>query len=454
MYPMRRMLAGAGLAAALLLTPLWAPSAQAITKVSNVRISTTEAGGDAVESGNVSTDATSAWALFDYTDANKTRIKVDVFDNSGEPLLDLEAERYSGAGTARVELTATDLVHGAAGLVELYCDDIRELAEMGADTRRVDGEIVNARTSLERDLRSLGRVLVPMDRAGLTGPALAAKQTIDRLYPEVQEAVGDILGIGVTDVAATRARLEQLAPAANELATAAGELEEEVGKLTSFTMAALYADNAPYTVSVTVDELGMASTAAGSADMVVIQATNKSPNNAAAEVTAAPSATPRLPATFTGGGGGGSGAATRQNTPVPTTALSADTTQAGRSTAAVEGGKPVVATQSAQVSALIESKAATSVALGLPPPQDGADAAAPPGAIDPSNAGGAQPLAGGPAAGNEASGSVPLPTFTVPAGNATSGGSTPAGGDGPNLVVLGLGIAVLVGLALWFRRRL
>ncbi len=453
MYPMRRMLAGAGLAAALLLTPLWAQSAQAITKVSNVRISTTEAGGDAVESGNVPTDATSAWALFDYTDANKTRIKVDVFDNSGEPLLDLEAERYSGAGTARVELRATDLVHGAAGLVELYCDDILELAEMGADTRRVDGEIVNARTSLERDLRSLGRVLVPMDRAGLTGAALGAKQTIDRLYPKVQEAVSDILGIAVTDVTATRARLEQLAPVAIELATAAGELDEEVGKLTSFTMAALYAESAPYTVSVTVDELGMASTAAGSADLVVIQASNKSPNNAAAEVTAAPSATPRLPATFTGGGGG-SGAGTRQNTPVPATAVSADTTQAGRSTAAVEVGKPVVATQSAQMAALVESKAATSVALGLPTPQDGAGAAVPPGASDPQNAGGAQPLAGGSAAGNEASGSVPLPTFTVPAGNATSSGSTPAGGGGPNLIVLGAGIAVLVGLALWFRRRL
>lgn len=453
MYPMRRMLAGAGLAAALLLTPLWAQSAQAITKVSNVRISTTEAGGDAVESGNVPTDATSAWALFDYTDANKTRIKVDVFDNSGEPLLDLEAERYSGAGTARVELTANDLVHGAAGLVELYCDDILELAEMGADTRRVDGEIVNARTSLERDLRSLGRVLVPMDRAGLTGAALGAKQTIDRLYPEVQDAVSDILGIAVTDVTATRARLEQLAPVATELATAAGELDEEVGKLTSFTMAALYAESAPYTVSVTVDELGMASTAAGSADLVVIQTSNKSPNNAAAEVTAAPSATPRLPATFTGGGGG-SGAGTRQNTPVPTTAVSADTTQTGRSTAAVEAGKPVVATQSAQMAALVESKAATAVALGLPTPQVGAGAAVPPGASDPQHAGGAQPPAGGSAAGSEASGSVPLPTFTVPAGNAPSSGSTPAGGGGPNLIVLGAGIAVLVGLALWFRRRL
>lgn len=441
-----RAVAGALIAAVALLAPAWVPVASATAKIANVRLASLD---DGAESSAVGTDARGVIVLFDYTGASKTKMRVIAYNNGGDALVTTDVKPYTGDGTARVEIAATTLVHGAAEQIELLVDNLLSTAELGGDDKKVDGQIIDARLSLERDLISLGRVLVPMDKAGLTGEALAALQAIDRLLPQVEAAITELKAIPLTDVAAMRARLAQLEPVTAELAAAGGDLNDLVADLDGFTMAALYADNAPYTFAVKVDEVGSVETTGGSVDLIVLA--GKGAGAADAASTPAATMTPRIAASL---GQNNAGAATRAP------ASQGAATTAPQRNAASAGATAAVA---ADPTALYQAKLANAtaqVALASAPAADaaaGTPAAAAPAEGLPVPAGDAAAEAPAPvdAAGQPlGAGAAPLPTFTVAAGAAGgSAGTDPSGGRGPNLLVLGGGVVALIGLALWFRRR-
>ena len=446
MNPTLRAVLGAGIAVGIVVAPFRARIASATAKIANVRLAAVEGGS---ESASIGVDSAGVVVLFDYTGASRTKMRVIAYNNGGDALVATEPKQYTGDGTARVEISAATLVHGAAEQVEQLADNILSLAELGGDDKKVDGQIIDARLSLERDLISLGRVLVPMDKAALTGDALAALQTIDRLLPQVEDAVTELKAIPLSDVAAMRARLAQLEPIATELSAAGGDLNDLVAALGSFNMGALYADNAPYTFAVKVDEVGNVETTGGSADLVVTA--GKGSGNVDAVSTQMPTMTPRISASI---GQNNAGAATR----APSGGAAATSAPAGSA-----AGAAATAAVAADPTALRQAKLANATAQAGPATQpaapDAASAGAEPAlsapAPDEAQSGGDDAIQAPGAVAQSGSGAGPLPTFTVPAGAGAAGqpGSSAPSGGGPNLLVLGGGVVALIGLALWFRRR-
>lgn len=468
--PTRRILVGACLAVAALAAPWWAGEARALTKINHVRVAPSDADAGTA-SPVVPSEAKSAWVLFDYTDANtRAKISIVVVNDGGDPLFTTLAPKYTGSGTGKIEITAADLVHGAADRVEALCEHIQSMAELGDNASATDGQILDTRLSIESDMRSLSRIMMPMDRAELTGDALAAKTSIDRLYPQVQAALEALDAIAITDVAAMRDRLRLLAPVAVDLADAGVALSGAVADSDDYTMGALRPDGLPYTVSIKVDEIGMGPATAGSTDLIITPL-GKSDSISGVSGSSPATSTPRMPSEYQSNE---PGSAARQNTATPASARTITNPQGGTDgksaagTPNVEDPKaalrlaagsgtgipPAAATLRAAATtdsagnggsadAESSSGAGASVADG-----QGTPSAAQSGVADAPSSGDGNASVGSP-------GSNPLPTFTVPAGGGTGADPAPRpGGRGPNLLVLAGGVVALIGLALWFRRRL
>lgn len=418
-----------------------AAPAQALAKIDQVRASLTEGAPDAFPfpvGGTASIPAGSEklYVTFDYTAAARDDIGVEM--KSGGLLVFKSTKRYTGSGTATVEVT------GLAVFQEL-ADQMADYADACLDN------IDNARKSGNREYvqNTIGHVLAMrtalqiVDRTGLSGDFKSSRDSLDAALTKLEDLSDGLPGGANTD--AIKALAAQMEPYVTQASEAATSLDKFGQSATAVALPDTGTDrSAAWTINVTVGgapaysgELWITSQAVAQPSATVASGATSAPGQATrTSVPAsggASTAAPAAGATATSGrgttggqgstaGSGGSAASAR-----PTTAALG----AGTSFATVD--QPVVAGATAVVEPPSPPEAETAVEGDEPAVVQDAPA--------------------------------PVATWTLPAESAAAGGTAavaPAGddapaapgGSGPSLAVLGLGVMALVAIGLWLRRRM
>ncbi|RIL12774.1 hypothetical protein DCC79_00190 [bacterium] len=419
-----------------------ATSAQALAKVDQVRASLTEGASDAFPfpvggTASIPSGSEKLYVTFDYTAAARDDIGVEM--KSGGLLVFRSTKRYTGSGTATVEVT------GLAVFQELT-DQIADYADACQDN------IDNARKSGNREyvqntiglVNSIRTALQIVDRAGLGGDFKTSRDSLDAALGKLEDLSNDLPGGANTD--AIKALAAQMEPYVAQASEAAISLDKAGQSATAVALPDTGTDRgAAWTINVTVGgspaysgELWITSQAVAQPSATVASGATAVPGQAtrtsAPAAGNAPTATPAPGATAAGGRNPSSDQGRTASSG------SAATSAAGRATAPAGGAGTGFAT------------------LDQP--------SAPAAAIEPT----VPSVSDAPTGGDEPAASTleapaPVATWTLPAGAAAAGDTRPAaptdedtpvapGGAGPSLAVLGLGVMALMAIGLWLRRRM
>lgn len=418
-----------------------AAPAQALAKIDQVRASLTEGASDAFPfpvGGTASIPAGSEklYVTFDYTAAARDDIGVEM--KSGGLLVFKSTKRYTGSGTATVEVTGLAVFQELADQMADYADACLD----NIDNARKSGnrEYVQNTIGLVNAMRTALQIV---DRTGLSGDFKSSRDSLDAALSKLVDLSDDLPGGANTD--AIKALAAQMEPYVTQASEAATSLDKFGQSATAVALPDTGTDRgAAWTINVTVGgspaysgELWITSQAVAQPSATVASGATSAPGQATrTSVPAsggASTAAPAAGATATGGrgttggqgstaGSGGSSAPAR-----PTTAALG----AGTSFATVD--QPAVAGATAVVEPTSPPEAETAVEGDEPAVAQDAPA--------------------------------PVATWTLPAESAAAGGAAavaPAGddapaapgGSGPSLAVLGLGVMALVAIGLWLRRRM
>lgn len=431
-----------------LVAALPASVALGIAKVGSVRVAGDAAGSDAGEVYTAAEGTKSVFARFEYTGASRTDITVRVVANSLKVFESTKS--YNGDDTASVEITGQAIYKTALESLSTYSDQlIREVNGLTGGNDLVGGEALQYITSIESFKNQIEIGLPLLASLELDGQSERAFANISDDLEDIATNIASAQALPADDTAGRQDYGRDIKPLAERIDSSLEDIAEFVDDLGSV---ALPATGTEWSFDVSVrTSTSSGNSAAGSARFMVDGTASKSEDEPD-EPTARPSATSR----------GGVASDTDRGGATSTPRAQATTAASGA------GGKSNNATSpTARSNASVQSAVAGSNAAA--PGDDGADGAE--AAPDDASASGAPDTADTPAADSPADEQVAMvdnnaqPTWTVPAGRAadTSGaapneGSEPSSdatppGNGPNFMVLGLGLVLLVGTALWFRRR-
>lgn len=476
----RAMSIAAGLALCLVLS---APSlVWAVTKISDVRVAKDAEGETAGETYFASQGDEMVHVLFDYEGASRnTRIAVQVIASSIEVFR--EERRFDGDGTAEFEISGD----------AIYSTLTDSLADKAAVIRAANNQIQRATVSAGQLDNDLNTMIGSVNQATIMVPLLEVieSQSVAEELGQLDKSLGRLSGVledtrnvPFDDVAERQSVLSNATTDIDELEEYAANVADAVGDLSDLTLP-MMGPQWSYDVSVRVSEGSQQDIGAGDAFFYVVEGseTRTGSGNDGSDAGAAPTATRRALI-----GEGSTARSTR--TPVPTESAAAGGDESGGSGSGdgdseaaaedqdEEAAAPLTLSERATATAAARSgdAGAESESTASEKDEDGASAAeatdAVPGGGSPSSdedvasEATAEPAsAEGQAGGGEASesggdaalGDGPPPTWTPAADAAASpedrAGGTVAGG-GPNWIPLLLGLIVLVGAGIWFRRRM
>jgi hypothetical protein len=386
------------------------------------------------------TTATTVYVAFNYENAERTWIGVSL---EGLGLTDIVVKRtqYTGKGRAVVAIKGSDIYQSVTSDLAGYALEAQNVARKAANQEAgqwtyiqdVQGKAMH----IENGVAVLRSMQLDSARVGALVDLAAAAGKLDQLAQ-------DALKLSAEQTAEIKAKAEAMKVPADDAVRLSKALEEGAGTVGTLVLPPTGAGS-PYAVEVTVN-----TQPAGSVEFTV-SGSPDAPSAASVptQTPGGPTATPRVDPPTTPGGGGAplrTATASRQagasaTAPAGATAVPAGPlggARAATATASVLSGTPASASLAA----------ATTGAVGIPV-QGGS-----PGAGDVTSP-----------AGDQAP--VALPTWTVPSADDASAlgggqlgravGGRPAGrggASGSNLGVLVVGVAALIGLALWLRQRM
>jgi hypothetical protein len=384
--------------------------------VTNLRVALTEDGNDPAGTDNrFPGDTERIYVLFDYQRAANDELGVSLTSPSGTKLFTL-IKRYSGSGTARTPITGADVYRTMTQALGTSLED----AQVNAD--KVSTQQVGQQEYLYQTKASTVAAQATIEllkQLKLASAAAEELRQVEQAVTSISRRVDEAILAG--SVEEKKRAATEVKGLATDALDNAERLQEDAADATRmrFPQSGLNSDST-FTVKVDVGPFP--------AQSVEFQIGDQSKEG---------------------------------RTPEPTrtviTGLPVPQTPTGQSVDGARRGAAPTAPAAGEL-APIASQPPAAAAVGAPP----ADGTAAPAAATLADPSGADDAAGGAEA---------LATWTVPAGarsdagvtegrqsDGPSGGAEPAqdpgGGTGPNLALLVLGIGALVGLALWFRRRM
>ncbi len=469
--PWRACLAmGLGLALTLAVA---APSVvSAITKISEVRVAADEDGTRAGETYFANAGDRAVHVLFEYTGASRnTRIAVQIIGSSIELFRD--EQRFEGDGTATVEISGD----------AMYSSIADSLTERAAVIRAASNQIQRATVSagqLDNDLSTMigsanqSTIMVPLLETIDDQSMREEIGQLDKILGRLSAVLEDTRDVPFDDVQQRQAELANASADVEELEQRAEAVSDAVAQLSDLPLP-MMGPQWSYDVSVRVSEGSQQDIGAGDAFFYVVEGneTRTGSGDAGSDAGGKPTAT-RRPII----GEGSTARSTR--TPVPTSAASGSGsgTETSGSQESGDGGTedetekatPLSLAARATATAAARSKVSAGREEGATAAPDEPDTAAPtprqasedsteptdaaPTPVRVSESAGASESLGGEEAGESAP-----PTWTP-----ASDGSGPSGSGqdvvaeetnkGPNRLALLLGVLVLAGAGVWFRRRM
>jgi len=415
-----------------------------IAKVGDVRVAGTAAGTGGGEVFTAPEGTESVFALFEYTGASRSDITVRVIANGIEVFK--ETTRYDGAGTAAVEITGELIYETTLETMDTVAREIKRSTEDLTDEDDLTAsQAYQAVTAIESGTNNLLNGLQILESLEISGTGAEALQDLSDAIEATVDEVNRANALPYEDIQGRRVVGEEIAPHADEILVALASLEDAVSESSGLALPTTGTDW-EFDVSVRT-ATASGSTAAGSARFMVTGTTARGEDEPD-EPTARPSATSR--------GNAASDAARGAGTPTSRAQATAAQGASGSSS-----GAPNATDRPGSLGAANASATEAAGADAIEPPDDVVVSTAPAegvdgAALDADDASGGEPIAMSDSA---------QPTWTVPAGRAADSGSdvpesttgqaeeAAVPGRGPNLAVLGIGLALLLGVALWFRRR-
>jgi len=421
-----------------------------IAKIGKVRVGGDAEGSDAGEVYTAAEGTERVYALFDFSGASRTDITVRVVANSLTVFE--QTKRYNGDDTASVELSGSAIANGALASMSTNAEQLeRSINELVADDDLIAGEAIEAVNGIERAKNQVAVGLPILEALPLGNDGDGTVASLRQALEDCADVIAAAQELPADDIAGRQGFGEELEPLAAEIGGAVDDLTQLVSDLGDVALPATGTDWS-YDVSVRTATAASGNTAAGSARLVVAGSTSRGEDEPD-EPTARPSATSRGNAD-TGAARGNATATPRAGSAASSGGATAPSNAAGDRTS---GARATTAPGQSQ---------ASNTGVGAPADAED-DGAAGEGAEVPVDVAANAPIeapadAEGPLAMGDPGA---MPTWTVPAGRDaepadvapdSASGQAPeaaAAGGGPNFAVLGFGLALLVGIALWYRRR-
>jgi hypothetical protein len=426
--------------------------AAALAKVTSLKVSATDSADTA--SPRLPSGTKSVFVLFDYEGAANDRLTV-ALEGLGLDRIVAKSDTYNGNGSASVEITGAEIYGSLVVRVLTAASQAQSDVKRAADQDKGTRGYLEA---VESDAAQVDRILQVLAQMVLPAPSEAMRK-------EVAEALNDLGGLieeaNDTDLddAGRKAKAEAMKAPAASLVTAATALADSAESVSSIPLP-LTGENAPITVQVGV---GSSSNPSASDEFWVVEDVSSPITDVDPLPTAA--------ATRNSGGTGGANPTARTSAN-KTPATGSETGASGSATSAAGGG-PSNGTRNAATSASVRATSAANQAVfadstngtpGSPAVAGGSGQQSDAVATARALAGQNQNALGSP---GDVSGGA-MATWTVPAVAKADGETVPqvrqagqdadrsstGGSSGPNLGVLALGAALLVGVAVWLRSRM